>query len=61
MKAVLIGLSKLISAMITPQMKKQVFMLALLIAPISISTAFAGSCGGEITRTQMRKKKPSNT
>ena len=38
-------------------MKKLVFMLALLIAPISISTAFAGSCGGgDHTHTDEKKE-----
>ena len=38
-------------------MKKLVFMLALLIAPVSISTAFAGSCdGGDHTHTDEKKE-----
>ena len=38
-------------------MKKLVVMLALLIAPISISTAFAGSCGGgDHTHTDEKKE-----
>ena len=38
-------------------MKKLVLMLALLIAPVSISTAFAGSCGGgDHTHTDEKKE-----
>ena len=38
-------------------MKKLVFMLALLIAPVSITTAFAGSCGGgDHTHTDEKKE-----
>ena len=38
-------------------MKKLVFMLALLIAPVSIPTAFAGSCGGgDHTHTDEKKE-----
>ena len=38
-------------------MKKLVLLLALLIAPVSISTAFAGSCGGgDHTHTDEKKE-----
>jgi hypothetical protein len=38
-------------------MKKLVLMLALLIAPVGISTAFAGSCGGgDHTHTDEKKE-----
>jgi len=38
-------------------MKKLVFLLALLIAPVSTSTAFAGSCGGgDHTHTDEKKE-----
>ena len=38
-------------------MKKLVFLLALLTAPVSISPAFAGSCGGgDHTHTDEKKE-----
>ena len=38
-------------------MKKIVLFLALLTAPVSISTAFAGSCGGgDHTHTDDKKE-----
>ena len=38
-------------------MKKLVLLLALLIAPVSIPTAFAGSCGGgDHTHTDEKKE-----
>ena len=41
-------------------MKRLVLLLALLIAPVSFSTAFAGSCGGGDHTHTDEKKKPSN-
>ena len=38
-------------------MKKLVLLLSLLIAPVSASTAFAGSCGGgDHTHTDEKKE-----
>jgi hypothetical protein len=38
-------------------MKKLVLLLALLTAPVSVSTAFAGSCGGgDHTHTDGKKE-----
>jgi hypothetical protein len=38
-------------------MKRLVLLLALLIAPVSFSTAFAGSCGGgDHTHTDEKKE-----
>jgi len=38
-------------------MKKLILLLALLTAPVSISTAFAGSCGGgDHTHTDEKKE-----
>ena len=42
-------------------MKKLVLLLALLTAPVSVSTAFAGSCGGGDHTHTDEKRNPSST